>query len=416
MAWRFVRIRGKEAAMSKATEPDLRYIANRLPKTDDPYLPLFSKDEISRVRSFHRSFPQYAVTPLADLRHMAEYLGVARVAVKDESWRFGLNSFKVLGGSYAIGRFLAREMGMDISDLTYDTLVSDEFLEKLGSATFIAATDGNHGRGVAWTARELRQRCIVLMPKGTTQSRFDNIASLGAEVSIEDGNYDDCVRMAVEMAPSFEHGVIVQDTSWPGYTDIPTWIMQGYGVMADEAAEQFAEKPTHIFVQAGVGAMAGAVTGYFAALYPDDPPRVVVVEPDTADCMFRGAERGDGVSVTVTGDMPSIMAGLSCGEPCELGWDLFKNHATGFVSGADSFTVRGMRMLAGNFKDDPHVVSGESGAAGFGAFASIMLEEGLAPVREELGLGSDSKVLCFSTEGDTDPVRYKQIVWDGIDF
>ena len=301
--------------MSKATEPDLRYIANRLPKTDDPYLPLFSKDEISRVRSFHRSFPQYAVTPLADLRHMAEYLGVARVAVKDESWRFGLNSFKVLGGSYAIGRFLAREMGMDISDLTYDTLVSDEFLEKLGSATFIAATDGNHGRGVAWTARELRQRCIVLMPKGTTQSRFDNIASLGAEVSIEDGNYDDCVRMAVEMAPSFEHGVIVQDTSWPGYTDIPTWIMQGYGVMADEAAEQFAEKPTHIFVQAGVGAMAGAVTGYFAALYPDDPPRVVVVEPDTADCMFRGAERGDGASVTVTGDMPSIMAGLSCGEP-----------------------------------------------------------------------------------------------------
>lgn len=402
--------------MSKATEPDLRYIANRLPKTDDPYLPLFSKGEISRVRSFHRSFPQYAVTPLADLRHMAEYLGVARVAVKDESWRFGLNSFKVLGGSYAIGRFLAREMGMDISDLTYDTLVSDEFLEKLGSATFIAATDGNHGRGVAWTARELRQRCIVLMPKGTTQSRFDNIASLGAEVSIEDGNYDDCVRMAVEMAPSFEHGVIVQDTSWPGYTDIPTWIMQGYGVMADEAAEQFAEKPTHIFVQAGVGAMAGAVTGYFAALYPDDPPRVVVVEPDTADCMFRGAERGDGVSVTVTGDMPSIMAGLSCGEPCELGWDLFKNHATGFVSGADSFTVRGMRMLAGNFKDDPHVVSGESGAAGFGAFASIMLEEGLAPVREELGLGPDSKVLCFSTEGDTDPVRYKQIVWDGIDF
>ena len=132
--------------------------------------------------------------------------------------------------------------------------------------------------------------------------------------------------------------------------------------------------------------------------------------------MFRGAVRGDGEPVTVTGDMPSIMAGLSCGEPCELGWDLFKNHATGFVSGADSFTVRGMRMLAGNFKDDPHVVSGESGAAGFGAFASIMLEEGLAPVREELCLGPDSKVLCFSTEGDTDPVRYKQIVWDGIDF
>ena len=402
--------------MSKTAEPDLRYVANHLPKTADPYLALLSKAEVTRARDFHRSFPQYAVTPLADLRHMAEYLGVARVAVKDESWRFGLNSFKVLGGSYAIGRFLAQEMGRDISELPYSVLVSDGFIRELGSATFIAATDGNHGRGVAWTARELRQRCIVLMPKGTSASRFDNIAALGAEVSIEDGNYDDCVRMAIEMAPTYEHGVIVQDTSWPGYTDIPTWIMQGYGVMADEAAEQFGERPTHIFVQAGVGAMAGAVTGYFAGLYPDDPPRIGVVEPDTADCMFRGAVRGDGEPVTVTGDMPSIMAGLSCGEPCELGWDLFKNHATGFVSGADSFTVRGMRMLAGNFKDDPHVVSGESGAAGFGAFASIMLEEGLAPVREELCLGPDSKVLCFSTEGDTDPVRYKQIVWDGIDF
>jgi diaminopropionate ammonia-lyase len=111
--------------------------------------------------------------------------------------------------------------------------------------------------------------------------------------------------------------------------------------------------------------------------------------------------------------MDSIMAGLSCGEPCELGWDLFKNHAFGFLSGEDSITCRGMRMLAGNFKEDPHVVSGESGAAGFGAFASIMLEDALLDVREKIGLGPGSRVLCFSTEGDTDPVRYKEIVWEG---
>ncbi len=392
---------------------DLRYIENHLPKTDDPYLSMMSKEEITKARLFHRSFPQYQETPLADLKMLAKHLGVARIAVKDESWRFGLNSFKVLGGAYSMARFLAQETRTPFEKVTYQYLISEEFRKKLGSATFISATDGNHGRGVAWTARELGQRCIILMPKGTTKARFDNIKALGAEVTIEELNYDECVRKAASLSDQYEHGVIVQDTSWEGYEDIPAWIMQGYGVMADEAAEQFGEKPSHIFVQAGVGAMAGAVTGYFSALYPEDPPKILVVEPNRADCMFRGAEKGDGSRVIVTGEMDSIMAGLSCGEPCELGWDLFKNHAFGFLSGEDSITCRGMRMLAGNFKEDPHVVSGESGAAGFGAFASIMLEDALLDVREKIGLGPGSRVLCFSTEGDTDPVRYKEIVWEG---
>jgi len=392
---------------------NLKFIANHLPGTDDPYLQMMSKDEMTKARNFHRSFPQYRETPLADLREMAKVLGVSRICVKDESWRFGLNSFKVLGGAYSMGRYLAEELGRNITELPYSVLTSDAFRRELGTATFISATDGNHGRGVAWTARELGQRCIILMPKGTTKARYDNIAKLGAEVTIEDLNYDECVRKAASLADSYEHGVIVQDTSWEGYEDIPAWIMQGYGVMSDEAAEQMAEKPTHIFVQAGVGAMAGSAVGYFAALYPEDPPKMIIVEPNKADCMFRGAAEGSGRRYVVTGEMDSIMAGLACGEPCELGWDLMKNHAFGFVSADDSMTCRGMRMLAGNFKEDPHVVSGESGAAGFGAFASIMLEEGLSDVRQELGLDENSKVLCFSTEGDTDPVRYREIVWEG---
>ncbi|MCI6238420.1 MAG: diaminopropionate ammonia-lyase [Lachnospiraceae bacterium] len=397
------------------THVDLKYKPRQVPQTSDPYLSLMSKEEVTKARNFHRTFPQYQETPLRSLKQMASYLGLGTVAVKDESFRYGLNSFKALGGAYAMGRFLADEVGRDISELSYSVLTDEHFLKTLAPCTFFSATDGNHGRGVAWTARMLHQRCVILMPKGTAKSRFDNIRALGAEVTIEDLNYDECVRKAARLAEETPHSVIVQDTSWPGYFDIPSWIMQGYGVMADEAAEQLGTRPTHVFVQAGVGCMAGAVTGYFSALYPDNPPKIIVVEPHAADCMYRSNEKGDGSRVIVEGDMDSCMAGLACGEPCEIGWALFRNHATGFISGEDRMTLRGMRMLAGCFRDDPHITSGESGAATFGALATIMMEDCYSDIRKELGLGPDSTVLCFSTEGDTDPVHYKQVVWEGLD-
>ena len=397
------------------THVDLKYKPRQVPQTSDPYLSLMSKEEVTKARNFHRTFPQYQETPLRSLKQMASYLGLGTVAVKDESFRYGLNSFKALGGAYAMGRFLADEVGRDISELSYSVLTYEHFLKTLAPCTFFSATDGNHGRGVAWTARMLHQRCVILMPKGTAKSRFDNIRALGAEVTIEDLNYDECVRKAARLAEETPHSVIVQDTSWPGYFDIPSWIMQGYGVMADEAAEQLGTRPTHVFVQAGVGCMAGAVTGYFSALYPDNPPKIIVVEPHAADCMYRSNEKGDGSRVIVEGDLDSCMAGLACGEPCEIGWDLFRNHATGFISGEDRMTLRGMRMLAGCFRDDPHITSGESGAATFGALATIMMEDCYSDIRKELRLGPDSTVLCFSTEGDTDPVHYKQVVWEGLD-
>lgn len=397
------------------THVNLKYMEKQVPGTDDPYLHLMTKAEVTKARDFHRTFPQYDVTPLCDLKEMAKFLGLGRICVKDESWRYGLNSFKALGGAYAMGRYIAGELGRDIASLSYAELTSPEFLQKLPRVTFYSATDGNHGRAVAWTAKMLRQRCVILMPKGTSQSRFDNIKKLGAEVTIEDLNYDECVRKAARLAEETPHSVIVQDTSWPGYSDIPSWIMQGYGVTSDEAAEQFGGRPTHVFAQAGVGCFAGSVTGYFSALYPEDPPKIVIVEPNKADCMFRSNGKGDGSRVIVDGDMDSCMAGLACGEPCEIGWDLFRNHATGFISGEDRMTLRGMRMLAGCFKEDPHIMSGESGAATFGALATIMMEDEYKGIREKLGLGPDSKVLLFSTEGDTDPVHYKNVVWGGLD-
>ena len=207
--------------------------------------------------------------------------------------------------------------------------------------------------------------------------------------------------------------MVIQDTAWEGYEEIPSWIMQGYSTMADEAVEQFEERPTHVFVQAGVGSLAGGVVGYFANKYKKNPPVMVVVEAEPAACLYKGAEAADGEIRIVDGEMPTIMAGLCCGEPNITSWDILKNHVTAFLAVNDDVARRGMRMLAAPFKGDPQIISGESGAATFGALATIMKDEACRGLRLELGLDQDSKVLMFSTEGDTDPDRYKTIVWEG---
>ena len=395
----------------------IKWVINKMPTSEDQNLPVMSTENVEKARSFHRSFPQYSVTPLAKLDGMASHLGLGGLYVKDESYRFGLNAFKVLGGSFAMGRYIAQQMGRDVSELTYDYLTSAAFREEFGQATFFTATDGNHGRGVAWAANKLGQKAVVHMPKGSSKSRFDNIAKEGAKVTIEEVNYDDCVRMAAAEAAETEHGVVVQDTAWKGYEEIPTWIMQGYGTMANEAAEQLresgVERPTHIFVQAGVGSLAGAVVGYFSNLYRDNPPKFVVMEAQAADCLYHGAVAGDGEPRIVTGDLQTIMAGLACGEPNIISWDILRNHVAAFVSCPDWVSARGMRMLSAPVKGDPQVVSGESGAVGMGLMSMLMEGDELKELREYLGLNADSKVLMFSTEGDTDPDKYKSIVWHG---
>ncbi len=394
---------------------DLKWKMNEMPKTEDKNLPLMAIEEVKKARSFHESFPQYSETPLADLKGMAEYLGLDRVCVKDESYRFGLNAFKVLGGSYAIARYIGEETGKDISELPYSVLTSQELRERFGTATFYSATDGNHGRGVAWAANKLHQKSVIIMPKGSTVTRLNHIKAENAEAWISEVNYDECVRQAAKLAEKTEHGVMVQDTAWEGYEKIPAWIMEGYGTMADEAGDQYGERPTHIFVQAGVGSLAGAVVGYFANRYRENPPVMVVVEASAADCLYRGAAAGDGEIRIVDGDMDTIMAGLACGEPNITSWDILKNHVSCFISLEDCAAARGMRMLAAPLKGDRQVVSGESGAASFAALAAIMRKDEYKELREKLGLGKDSKVLCFSTEGDTDPERWKNIVWEGLE-
>ncbi|MDY6519462.1 diaminopropionate ammonia-lyase [Clostridioides difficile] len=396
---------------------EIKWKVNNLPKGDkENCIKFLNEEEITKVRNFHKSFPQYKETPLANLEGLAKKLGVAGVYVKDESYRFGLNAFKVLGGSYSMGRYLAQRLDTDISELGYDKLTSKEIKEKLGEITFFTATDGNHGRGVAWTANKLGQKSVVLMPKGSSEFRLNKIKGEGADASITDLNYDDAVRLANDYAEADDHGVMVQDTAWDGYEEIPAWIMQGYGTMAQEAIEQLKEygvdRPTHVFVQAGVGSLAGAVQGYVASIY-DECPITVVVEADETDCYYKSAEAGDGKPRFVGGDMPTIMAGLACGEPNTIGFEVLKNHAAAFVSAPDWVSAKGMRTLGNPLNGDEKVISGESGAVTTGLLVAAMEREDLADLRKDLKLDENSRILLISTEGDTDPDKYRSIVWDG---
>lgn len=369
-------------------------------------------EQARKVQRFHASFPVYQKTPLVEMKNTARVLGLKDLYVKDESFRFNLNAFKVLGGSFAIGNHIAQRLGMDISQLPYEKMISAEIRQKLGDLTFVTATDGNHGRGVAWTAHQLHQNSVVYMPQGSSRERLQNIRAEGAEASITDLNYDDAVRLANRQAE--EKGwIMVQDTAWEGYEDIPRWIIQGYVTMSLEAHEQLPEKPTHIFVQAGVGSLASSVVGFFSSLYGDDRPIMTIVEPNKADCLYRTAEANDGTLHRVTGRMDTIMAGLACGEPCRIGWEILKNCADHFISCPDYASATGMRLLGNPERPDRQVISGESGAAAFGCVAEIMTKPQLAHLKKSLQLDENSRVLFFSTEGNTDREHYRSIVWDG---
>ncbi|MCE5219880.1 MAG: diaminopropionate ammonia-lyase [Clostridium sp.] len=373
-------------------------------------------DVAKKAQKFHSSFNNYSLTPLTELKNLANTIGVNNIYVKDESYRFGLNAFKVLGGSYAIGNFIAEKLGQNIDDLPFDKMISDEVKNKLGDITFITATDGNHGRGVAWTANRLRQKSVVYMPKGSSLERLNNIKAEGADASITDMNYDEAVRFSNDLAEK-NGWIMVQDTAWEGYEKIPTWIMQGYTTMAYEAYIQLqkmkAEMPTHIFLQAGVGALAGAVQGFFASVYGENRSITTIVEPNKADCIYRTAEKNDGKLHFVTGDMDTIMAGLACGEPCSIGYKVLRDYSDNFVSCPDYVTAKGMRTMGNPVGNDKKIISGESGAVTLGLVAEIMENKDLQWLKEELKLDENSRILCFSTEGNTDKESYRDIVWNG---
>lgn len=390
---------------------DMKYILNDV--VEDANYEFFSKEEAEKVIKFHAGISGYAATPLAHLGELAKVWGVKDIYVKDESYRFGLNAFKVLGGSYAVAKLLCEKLEINIEDIDFNYLVSDEVKEKLGDITFITATDGNHGRGIAWAAEKLRQKAVIYMPKGSAAARVKSIEAHGADVTVTDLNYDDAVRFACEKADK-NGWFMVQDTSWDGYTKIPAWIMQGYMTMASEAITQLeGVKPTHVLIQAGVGAMAGAVQALLVEVYGKDAPATIIVEPDNSACIYESAKVGDGKPHAVTGDLQTIMAGLACGEPNPMGWDILKQSSRCFMSVADYLSANGMRILSCPVLGDDRVIAGESGSVGVGVLDLILNNSEFSDLKESLGMDENSVVLMFNTEGNTDPVNFREVVWYG---
>lgn len=383
------------------------------PKSDISFL---DEQTARSAEQFHRSFPQYTPTPLVTLDHLAKLFGVEKIYVKDESKRFDLNAFKVLGGSFAIGRYIAQRLGKNIDQLSFAAMTSPEVRAQLGELTFVTATDGNHGRGVAWTANKLGQKSVVYMPRGSAPERLQNIRALGSDASITDLVYDDTVRLARKRAEQ-PNCVLVQDTSWDGYTEVPSWILQGYLTMGQEIVHALQESgqpmPTHLFLQAGVGSMPAAMTGYFANLCSEQKPIITIVEPNRADCIFRTAKAADGKLHFVTEEMRTIMAGLACGEPCPIAWEVIRDYADFCLSIPDYAAARGIRILANPMEGDGRIISGESGASAFGGMSVILSDPQLCALKDQLHIDEHSRLLFISTEGATDRENWQHIVWDG---
>ena len=391
-------------------ENEISCLVNNSAKALSPSLLAFADLKIaSKVRQFHSSLPNYTPTPLINLSQLANQLGIKQLSVKDESHRFDLNAFKVLGASYAIAKHLAEILGLKDDQLTFSKIIAHKSRYK--SITFVTATDGNHGRAVAWAAQLFGCKSVVYMPKDSSPARLKAICKFGANASVTTVGYDDTVIYAKKMAQE-EGWVLLQDTSWEGYEKVPRHIMQGYFTLVTECLNQ--EKgvwPTHVFLQAGVGSLAAAIFAYMSNITDQATPKFIVVEPQGAPCLYESIKQNNGSPIRVEGDLQTIMAGLACGEPSHMGWDILKSAAAAFLACSDDVARRGMKVLGNPLKGDQRIISGESGAVTLGALFEVLSNKHYHTIKDDLNLGIDSRVLLFSTEGDTDPKMYRDIVW-----
>jgi diaminopropionate ammonia-lyase len=351
------------------------------------------------------TWPGYAPTPLVPLPALARRLGLCEVWYKDERSRFGLKSFKALGGAYAVANVLKRAIrAADRGAANSIELLQGAFREIVAGVTVTCATDGNHGRSVAWGAQLFGCRCVIFVHEKVSQGRRDAIARYGADVVEVKGNYDDAVRHAAAIAAA-NGWTVVSDTSYPGYREIPTEVMHGYGAMAAEIAAQLETPPTHVLVQAGVGALAAAVCADFWLRWGEQRPRFVIIEPTAADCVTRSLMAGR--PVAIAGTLDTVMAGLACGEVSELAWEILAAGANAAVAVPDSYALTAVRAFANPAGGDPAIVSGETGAAGL---AALLAAQDDPAIRSALVLDRNSRVLVLGSEGDTDAAIYKDIV------
>lgn len=364
------------------------------------YQHILSLEGFRRANKEITSWDNYEPTPLHSFDDMAEDTGVSSIFYKDEYSRFTLKSFKALGGAYAVANLLIKKLKEEGINANSSDLISGVYKDHTLKHTVCCATDGNHGRSVAWGAQQFGCNCEIYIHRNVSLGREKAIANYGALVNRIKGNYDDSVRIAAEVAEKNGY-TVVSDTSYEGYTDIPKDVMQGYTIMVDEAMKQMNDTPTHVFLQGGVGGFPSAVVSFLQESL-DCPPIFVVVEPVEADCLFQSAVNGK--PTAVHGDLDTIMAGLACGEVSVLAWSILENYAPHFMTITDESIPKAMQLLANRI---PPIIAGESAITGLAGFLIACNDSEL---KSKLMINENSKILCFGTEGDTDEEMYEQLV------
>lgn len=374
-------------------------------KAGDAAWRVLTAEDFATARAEISAWEGYAPTPLVSLAALASRAGVGAIHYKHEGPRFGLGSFKALGGSYAAQRVLQREVARrrgatvslgDIRDGTH--------ADEVAQITLVSATDGNHGRSLAWGCQRFGAPCRIYIHAEVSEGRAAAMRDLGAEVIRIAGDYDASVALA--RAEAEAHGwFVVSDTSWPGYTQPPRDVMAGYGVMTHEICNALEVPPTHVFLQGGVGGLAAGVAAGLRQVWGKAAPRVVIVEPERAACLFESARAGAATPVAITEE--TLMAGLSCGEPSALAWEILAEEASDFLTIPDAIVAPTMRLLARPLAGDATVEAGESAVAGLAALLAAEQDDGL---RARLGLDGQSRVLLIGSEGVTDPAIFKRIM------
>lgn len=389
-----------------ANELLLNASADRTAAYGDAQNAILNDPGLKRALATISAWPGYEETPLRALPAMAREAGVGAIHYKDESGRFGLGSFKALGGAYAVARQLSREIARLVGggEPSIQEILRGDHAQDVAGMTVCCATDGNHGRSVAWGAQTFGCACEIFIHANVSDARKAAIEAYGAHVTRTSGNYDDSVRAAQKTAT--ENGwFVVSDTSYPGYVEVPKDVMQGYEVLAAEALAALDRPPTHIFLQTGVGGMAAAVAAFFKRRFGPDRPYIILADPDQSACWVESIRAGE--PTAVHGDLDTIMAGLACGEISLIAWDILRETADAVVSVTDEEAIQTMRRLATPEHSDPPIVAGESAVAGLAGLLAIAAD---SAARDAIRLGPDANVLIIGTEGDTDAALYRKLV------
>ncbi|MBT6526656.1 MAG: diaminopropionate ammonia-lyase [Marinovum sp.] len=347
----------------------------------------------------------YAPTPLVSLASLAKEIGVGEVLYKDEGSRFGLGSFKALGGSYAAQRVLQRQISEKLGqEVTLADIRNGIYKEEAARITLVSATDGNHGRSLAWGCQRFGAPCRIYIHAEVSEGRAKAMRDLGAEVIRIRGDYDGSVLLAKKEAEENDW-FVVSDTSWLGYSEPPRDVMAGYGVMTQEIFDALYHAPSHVFLQGGVGGLAAGVIAGLRQHWGKDGPRVIIVEPELAACLFESGRNGEVTNFAI--EEETLMAGLSCGEPSGMAWEILAEEASDFLTIPEGIVAPTVRLLARPLEGDATLEAGESAVAGLAALIAVRQD---AELSNKLGLDARSRVLLIGSEGVTDPAIFEKIM------